>query len=536
MSIKFPESKRLELTNKYIILFQLFFFLLLGIIHLRNSGITYENYLGNVPNVVSFIFLLGTVPLLQFIFQSRYSALTDLVIVAIYTIFLSYLLLYEKEVLFKAAFMMPVIFMGLKFGIRMASLVAIISSFALFVISYANGFVSIDADIMFSGINFLLAWLLGKMTETEYHIRTELQEEIRERRRIEKMLEDQLVFLQRLIDTIPNPIFLRNDSAFLRCNTAFEQFFGLSKKEISCMKDDDFAGTFGVIGSPVLQKSEKRNFETTLTDAQGNIRDVMINKASFLNEKNESAGTVGIIVDITEQKKFQREMVRTDRLNLVGEMAAGIAHEIRNPITTVKGFLQIFSTKKELAKYGEDIELMISELDRANKIISEYLSLAKDRVIDLKITNLNSIVQAVYPLIQADAIFYDKQINLKLEKIPDLLLDESEIRQLLLNLCRNGLEAMESGGILTVGTYQKGKNVVLSVKDQGKGINPLLINKIGTPFVTDKEKGTGLGLSVCYSIAARHNAVMTFNTGSQGTTFKIKFSAPGEFRESRVRS
>jgi len=173
--------------------------------------------------------------------------------------------------------------------------------------------------------------------------------------------------------------------------------------------------------------------------------------------------------------------------------------------------------------YKKYLDIMIDELDRANSIITEYLSLAKNKPVDVKVKNLNTIVKALTPLIKADAMNSDLNVVTVLGDIPDSLLNEKDIRQLILNLVRNGLEAMSAGGCLTIKTFTDGDEVVLSVQDQGKGIDPDLINKIGTPFFTTKEQGTGLGLAVCYSVAARHNATIDVKTGPTGTTFFVWF-------------
>lgn len=230
--------------------------------------------------------------------------------------------------------------------------------------------------------------------------------------------------------------------------------------------------------------------------------------------------------DITEQKKIQEEMARLDRLNLIGEMAAGIGHEVRNPMTTVKGFLQLLQEKEECSNYREYFDLMASELDRANSIITEFLSLAKNKSVELKENNLNKILKSILPLIEADGLMTDKYIKLETQKVPGLLLDEKEIRQLVLNLVRNGLEAMSPGGIINLRTYMEEDKVVLSVQDNGKGIAPDVLEKLGTPFFTTKDTGTGLGLAVCYSIAERHKAKIDIETGgSNGTTFYVRFKA-----------
>lgn len=277
--------------------------------------------------------------------------------------------------------------------------------------------------------------------------------------------------------------------------------------------------------SKILQAKESgavKNVKVTLCSKTGEELSVLFS-AVLININNEPC-MLCMAHNITELMRFQDEMARLDRLNLVGEMAAGIGHEVRNPMTTVRGFLQIFREKKEFCNYTEQLDLMVEELDRANSIITEFLSLAKNKSIDLKRSCLNNIVKTLYPLMQADAVKSDKNINLELEDIPMILLDEKEIRQVILNLVRNGLEAMPPGGNLTIRAFEEKGEVILSVRDQGAGIKPEVLEKLGTPFFTTKETGTGLGLAVCYSIAARHNAVISIDTGPKGTAFDVIFN------------
>jgi two-component system, sporulation sensor kinase E len=229
------------------------------------------------------------------------------------------------------------------------------------------------------------------------------------------------------------------------------------------------------------------------------------------------------ISDVTEKNHIQTEMAKLDRLNLVGQLAASIAHEIRNPMTTVRGFLQLFK-----ARYNDDndisfFNLMIEELDRANTIITEFLSIANNKIVKLIPKNLNLIVETILPLIQTSATIQQKEIKLELRDVPDILLDEKEMRQLILNTVNNGLESMSEGGYITIRTFIEEETVVLSIQDNGKGIAPEILDKVGTPFVTNKEQGTGLGLAVCYGIAIRHNAKIDIDTSSTGTTFFIRF-------------
>jgi signal transduction histidine kinase len=204
-------------------------------------------------------------------------------------------------------------------------------------------------------------------------------------------------------------------------------------------------------------------------------------------------------------------------------MAAGISHEIRNPMTTVRGFLQLLNNKDECKAFNEYFELMIEELDRANAIISEFLSMGNTRTTDLHDLDLNLIIYDILPLLHADAFNQSKQLQIETTDIPCLRLNRNEIRQLILNLFRNGLEAMDCGKVLTIKTYQENGCVVLAIEDQGVGIEPDVLEKLGTPFFSTKDNGTGLGLGVCYAICARHNAKIEIQTSKDGTTFYVKF-------------
>ena len=232
----------------------------------------------------------------------------------------------------------------------------------------------------------------------------------------------------------------------------------------------------------------------------------------------------GIIRDVTLRKKLEQMSSLFDRMNMVGSMAATVAHEIRNPMTTVRGYLQVMGRRQEYLKDKDKFNLMLEEIDRANSIIREYLSLSREKLVILKQCSLNSIIEALFPLIQADATSSKVSVGLDLSSVPELLLDENELRQLLLNLVRNSIEAMPAGGDLVIRTLQENNQVVLSISDQGGGIPDHILDKLGTPFITTKDTGTGLGLPICYQIAHRHKATIKISTSQKGTTFFVYFT------------
>jgi signal transduction histidine kinase len=190
----------------------------------------------------------------------------------------------------------------------------------------------------------------------------------------------------------------------------------------------------------------------------------------------------------------------------------------------VRGYLQLFAQKAAFAEYRNQLPLMIEELDRANCIITEFLSLAKNKAVKLKSTDLNMVIRGLFPLLQADAFRRGNTIELEQEDIPEVFADEKEMRQCILNLVSNGLDAMPEGGKLTISTAIAENRVIMTVRDRGSGIPSAIKDKVGTPFFTTKENGNGLGLSICYQIAQRHNATIELETGSEGTAFHFIFS------------
>lgn len=342
---------------------------------------------------------------------------------------------------------------------------------------------------------------------------------IDERKKIERAVEEEHRRLYSLFNGFPGLIYVQEENFKIRfANSSFQEKFGpwegktcyeviarLKSPCHDCITSTVFGRSISLCKERFFENRIYEKYIQPFTDADG------------------SRLIFKILIDITDRKNADRELARLDRLNMVGEMAAGIAHEVRNPLTTVHGFLQLLSAKDNTKKYREFYELMIEELNRANLIITDFLSLASNRTSDFESVNISGIVRSLSPLLSADALNREKEIFLELEEVPDIQGSVNELRQLLLNLARNGLEAMQSGRTLTIQTCKLDKYIILRVRDQGEGIDPMILAKLGTPFFTTKEHGTGLGLAICQSIALRHNAVINYESNPSGTTVTVKF-------------
>lgn len=237
-----------------------------------------------------------------------------------------------------------------------------------------------------------------------------------------------------------------------------------------------------------------------------------------------------IVRERTEELKTSLENIqRLDRLNLVGKMAATVGHEVRNPLTSIRGFLQLQKLKKQMYFDPEYFDIIISEVDRANDIINEFLSICRNKATVMDLGNITQIVKSLMPILNADANNREMLLNTNLKPVQNILINQQEITQLILNLVRNGFEAMTKGGCLTISTYETGEDVILEIKDQGSGIPQEVLDKLGTPFFSTKDTGTGLGLVVCNSIVERHNGSIDIESSpNMGSVFKVHFRIPDE--------
>jgi len=364
---------------------------------------------------------------------------------------------------------------------------------------------------------------------TELKMKEEaLQAEIEEHNRTENNLRLSEEKFSKAFHGIPIMMALvtHDRGEYLDVNRAWSLGTGYTPEEVIGRTIEEINLWAGNAKLPeIMRKLEDHerieNHEIQFRTKAGEIRSGLIwSQVVFIGEKKCQ---LTARIDITEQKRTEQEMLRLDRLNLIGEMATSIGHEIRNPMTAVRGFIQLLNEQECYAKDKIFFDLMIEEMDRANGIISEYLGMARDKIVDLQPEYLDQVVKTIKPMLDADANHKEMSIRLHLGRPPMPLIDQKEIRQVIINLARNGLEAMLPGGTLTIGTTVEGSDIVLFVKDEGSGLAPDILDKLGTPFLTTKDNGTGLGLAVCYSIAARHNARIGFVTGPEGTTFSVYF-------------
>ncbi len=241
-----------------------------------------------------------------------------------------------------------------------------------------------------------------------------------------------------------------------------------------------------------------------------------------VNEEGKLDRVVMVVRDITERAETEELLRKSDKLAVVGQLAAGVAHELRNPLTALKGFLQLLEQKAESG--SQYIDIMRSELNRIELIIGEFLILAKPHVVQFQRRNPQVLLQSVIALLDTQAILNNVQIVTMVDDdIPDILCEENQLKQVFINILKNAIEAMPSGGQISIEVKRDAsQGVVMRFRDQGVGIPEENLSRIGEPFYTTKESGTGLGLMISYRIIQAHRGRMMIQSHvNQGTTVEI---------------
>lgn len=247
----------------------------------------------------------------------------------------------------------------------------------------------------------------------------------------------------------------------------------------------------------------------------------------FLGENGKPYQYLAIRNDITERKKNEEILHRQDKLAAVGQLAAGVAHEIRNPLTSMKGYAEFLLEDEVDDQRREFLDIILDEINRVNVIVEDFMVLAKPKAVDLKEKNIIPIVKDVLSLLEFEA--RKKNVSMHFEAYEDIVqieCDEDRLKQVFLNFVKNGIEAMPNGGDIIVRVAIADGQVQISIQDTGVGIPEDKLKKIGEPFYTTKKNGNGLGLMVSYKIIESHNGTVYIESElNKGTTFNIVLPA-----------
>lgn len=332
---------------------------------------------------------------------------------------------------------------------------------------------------------------------------------------------------KQLIDSLPEPVYICRDHQILYVNKAAASMMGAATiDELIGRSLFDFMVPAYKERSLERYKQvqkEKKPLYTIEYNAKrldGSTFFFEVSSLYIVFGGKEAVLSIG--KDITDRKEQTEHLLqKSEKLALLGQMAAGIAHEIRNPLTSIKGFVQLFKSDQMLPQY---YDIVLSELERINTIVGEFLVLAKPTVSVFIEKDVRVLIKDVITLINTQSSLNNVQIFVEFAKdFPMVSCEENQLKQVILNLLKNAIEAMPRGGIIDVQVKEKEEGKIsIQIIDQGIGIPKERIPTLGEPFYTTKEKGTGLGLMTCYKIIESHNGELNIQSiVNEGTTVEI---------------
>lgn len=353
----------------------------------------------------------------------------------------------------------------------------------------------------------VLAFQVNAMADSIEQHTKELSQKNEEHRSMKEYLES-------IINQTADAIHVTDlDGKVVQVNSAFESLYGWSSEEVVGMslnflpdhqqEDEQSAWRkeFESGRSSIL-------IETVRLRKDGSEVHVSISISPKYDFNGEITGYISISRDMTEHNKMEELLRRSEKLTTVGRLAAGVAHEIRNPLTTLRGFLQMQQKAKVVNQLHTD--LMLSELDRINLIVSEFLILAKPQAVNFQTKDVRFTLGDVVSLLDSEAHLHNIEFKVHFPHDPILVhCEENQLKQVFINVLKNAMEAMPKGGRITLRTGIDGEDqAMIQVIDEGEGIPKERLQKLGEPFYTNKEKGTGLGLMVTQRIIEGHKGVL----------------------------
>ncbi|MGG0391151.1 PAS domain S-box protein [Priestia megaterium] len=356
--------------------------------------------------------------------------------------------------------------------------------------------------------------------------------DITDKKKIEQRLKDNEQLYRSLVENNTDAIInLDLNFKILSVNEATEKITGYCKEELVKKsfrdlvdKEDQTKVTENFIGA---SKGNTSRIEMSGIHKKGHsiLLDV---KSEPIRINEKLVGVFAVVRDITAAKEKEELIRKSEKLSVVGELACAVAHEVRNPLTSLKGFIQLLQYKninnEDQDKHYYDI--MLTEIERINSIVSEFMMLSRPQAITYQNKNVVSLLVDVITLLETIAIMKNIEVTREFESTISLVKCEgNQIKQVFINIFKNAIEAVPNNGKIHI-KVEKWKNnrICISFSDNGNGVPNDLIGRLGEPFYTTKEKGTGLGLMVCYKIIEEHGGRINIKSEmNQGTTVDIIF-------------
>lgn len=341
--------------------------------------------------------------------------------------------------------------------------------------------------------------------------------------------------LNRITDNLQEIVFETDEKGqIIFLNQAWKQMTGYDIDEcLGTMYNQYFDQEERVIqhlSSVIKEHKDSGRIELQLLHKEGKKVWGDVHYKLYFDEEHQFTGGIGTVADITKQKLAKLELERSNqqlqmqaqKLAVAGQIAAGIAHEVRNPLTSVNGFLQLMKT--QYPERTDYFDIIFSEIKRIDFVLSELLVLAKPQSVHFQEVQLHGLLEQVITLLKTNAVLsnIDLKQPFKKQDAGAILADANQMKQLFINLIKNAIEAMPEGGSIYISTEKEMNEWKITIQDEGKGMSEEDIQKIYDPFFSTKTEGTGLGLTICATILKDHHGRMdVVSELGKGTTFHI---------------
>jgi two-component system, sporulation sensor kinase E len=352
--------------------------------------------------------------------------------------------------------------------------------------------------------------------------------DITERKVVEKLLVESRQQYNSLFDYSPDIVYVFDlNGNFTNLNPQFELITGYKQEEVigknitEILSKSNYKSAIDHFET-VKFKKRPQTFEFNIKQKNGNHATLQCTSLPIVVD-DVMTGIIGYGKDVTSLRLAEERLRRTEKLTVVGELSASVAHEIRNPLTSLKGFVQLLQV--EDSKHQYYYKIMLDELNRINHIVSELLLLAKPQEIKFSRVDLHKALSDVLSLLNTEAHLNDIQIDFS-TNFTELFIEcePNQLKQLFINIIKNAIEASSKGGRVSI-TLEKLENnyAQITVRDKGCGISKERLEKIGEPFYSSKDKGTGLGLTVSFKIVQSHKGTIRFESEqNEGTIVTIE--------------
>ncbi|MBU0663108.1 MAG: PAS domain-containing protein [Proteobacteria bacterium] len=320
-----------------------------------------------------------------------------------------------------------------------------------------------------------------------------------------------------LISSLPVGLIVTDsEGKIILCNQFAEKMASVVEVEVvGSTPEDVLAPDLAVaLSAQSKQFASPAPKEILLADVKGEVRTLQLHSRSVVDSDGAPAGTMLLIQDLSQVKSLQEELRRSERLAALGKMAAGVAHELRNPLSSIKGLAILLKSRfQEKSSDQETADILVQEVERLNRSIGELLDYARPQKLNKDNIRPEEVVHKAVSLIRMDAESMGVRVNIRMDDdLPSLPADQDKLNQVFLNLFLNSIQAMEHGGQLDIQVTAQGRNVLFTVEDTGCGVSKEDLPRIFDPYFTTKPEGTGLGLAMSMKIIEEHGGTMTFQS------------------------